>query len=95
MVRKSHQASATETDGLTARQREQAVRLLAAVLALLKARIDETRRPPNCAVDGAVTRGRSSGLRPYGCKGCGKTFKALTGSIELEGISSRPAKPAS
>jgi hypothetical protein len=70
MVRKSHQASATETDGLTARQREQAVRLLAepaslaAVLALLKARIDETRRPPNCAVDGAVTRGRSSGLRP-------------------------------
>lgn len=53
---------------------------LTVVLALLEARIDETRRCPHCEAEGAVIRGRSNGLRRYCCKGCGKTFNALTGT---------------
>ena len=53
---------------------------LAAVVALLEARIDEARRCPHCSIEGAVLRGRSNGLRRYCCKGCGKTFNALTGT---------------
>ena len=86
MERDVFQAWLAEADGLTARQREEAARVLAepaslgAVLALLEARIDETRRCPHCAVEGAVVRGRSNGLKRYLCKGCSKTFNALTGT---------------
>jgi len=71
---------------LSPRQREEAVLVLAApaslaaVVALLEARIDEARRCPHCSTEGAVIRGRSNGLRRYCCKGCGKTFNALTGT---------------
>ncbi len=80
------QAWLAEADGLTARQREEAARVLAeptslsAVLALLEARIDEARRCPHCRTKGAVIRGRSNGLKCYCCKGCGRTFNALTGT---------------
>jgi transposase-like protein len=86
MEREAFQAWLAEADGLTARQREEAARVLAepaslaAVLALLEARVDEARRCPHCAVEGAVIRGRSNGLRRYCCRGCGKTFNALTGT---------------
>ena len=53
---------------------------LASLLALLEARLDEARCCPHCQVDGAVVRGRSNGLKRYFCKGCGKTFNALTGT---------------
>jgi transposase-like protein len=84
MEREPFQAWLAEVDGLSARQREEAARVLAepaslaAVLELLEARIDETRRCPRCEAEGAVIRGRSNGLRRYQCKGCGKTFNALT-----------------
>ena len=80
------QAWLAEADGLSARQRDEAVLVLAepassaAVLELLEARIDETRRCPHCTTEGAVIRGRSNRLRRYGCKGCGRTFNALTGT---------------
>lgn len=86
MDHKTFQAWLAEADGLSSRQREEAARVLAepvsmaTVLALLKARIDEARRCPHCGTEGAVIRGHSNGLRPYCCKGCGKTFNALTGT---------------
>lgn len=86
MDHEAFQVWLAEADGLTARQREEAARVLAepasleAVLALLEARIDGARRCPHCAVEGAVIRGRSNGLKRYCCKGCGRTFNALTGT---------------
>ena len=86
MEHKEFQAWLAEADGLSGRQREEAARVLAepaslaSVLALLESRIDETRRCPHCTTEGAVIRGRSNGLRRYCCKGCGKTFNALTGT---------------
>ena len=80
------QAWLAEADALSARQREEAARVLAepaslaSVLALLEARLEGTRRCPHCATEGAVICGRANGLRRYGCKGCGKTFNALTGT---------------
>jgi transposase-like protein len=86
MERETFQSWLAEADGLSARQRDEAARVLAepaslaSVLALLESRIDETRCCPHCQTEGAVIRGRSNGLRRYGCKGCGKTFNALTGT---------------
>lgn len=86
MEHEAFQAWLAEADGLSARQREEAARVLAepaslaSVLALLEARIGETRRCPHCALEGAVIRGCSNGLRRYGCKGCGRSFNALTGT---------------
>ena len=42
--------------------------------------VDEARRCPHCASEGAVSRGMARGLRRYQCKGCGRTFNALTGT---------------
>lgn len=86
MERETFQAWLAEADGLSPRQREETARVLAgpaslaSVLALLEARIDETRRCPHCTTEGAVICGRANGLRRYGCKGCGRTFNALTGT---------------
>ena len=86
MERREFRVWLAEVDGLSDRQREEAARVLAepaslaSILALLEARIDETRRCPHCATEGAVIRGRSNGLRRYHCRGCGRTFNALTGT---------------
>ena len=42
--------------------------------------VDEARRCPHCASEGAVSRGMARGLRRYQCKGCGRTFNALSGT---------------
>ena len=42
--------------------------------------VDEARRCPHCVSEGAVSRGMARGLRRYQCKGCGRTFNALTGT---------------
>jgi len=49
----------------------------AAVIA--ESRSDE-RRCPHCGCEGAVARGKAAGLRRFWCKGCVKTFNALTGT---------------
>jgi len=60
MEHEEFQAWLADADGLSARRREEAARVLAepaslaSVLALLEARIGETRQCPHCAVDGAV-----------------------------------------
>jgi transposase-like protein len=86
MDHEAFQGWLAEADGLSARQREEAARVLAepasfaAMLALLEARIDAARRCPHCSTEGAVIRGRSNGLKRYCCKGCDRTFNALTGT---------------
>ncbi len=58
MEREEFQAWLAEADGLSARQREEAARVLAepvslaAVLGLLEARIEGTRRCPHCTTEG-------------------------------------------
>jgi len=77
---------------LTTLQRTEAVQAAAASLsegaaslAALELAVDERRRCPHCERNGAVSRGRDRGLRRYRCKGCGKTFNALTGT-KLAGL---------
>ena len=62
MEREAFQAWLAEADRLSSRQREEATRVLAepaslaAVLALLEARVDKARRCPHCLIEGAVIR---------------------------------------
>lgn len=52
----------------------------AASLAAVEPGVAEDRRCPRCDTLGAVSRGKARGLRRYQCKGCGRTFNALTGT---------------
>ena len=71
--------------GLTRAQRREALAVLSgrsegeASKAAIELGVDEARRCPHCASEGAVSRGMARGLRRYQCKGCGRTFNALTG----------------
>lgn len=75
----------SEIDGLTPEQRVEAARVLEgpssldSLLEMLEQRVGAERRRPHCETTGAVIRGRSNGLSRYHCRGCGKTFNALTG----------------
>jgi transposase-like protein len=86
MDRQEYMAWLSQIDELSAAQRVEAGRTLAgqpsleAVVCLLEERIGAERRCPHCAVEGAVIRGQSNGLRRYFCRGCGKTFNCLTGT---------------
>ena len=68
--------------GLTRVQRREALAVLsgrsegAASKAAIELGVDEARRCPHCASEGAVSRGMARGLRRYQCKGCGRTFNA-------------------
>ena len=72
--------------GLTRVQRHEALAVLSgrsegeASKAAIELGVDEARRCPHCASEGAVSRGMARGLRRYQCKGCGRTFNALTGT---------------
>ena len=72
--------------GLTRAQRREALAVLSgrstgeASKAAIELAVDEARRCPHCAREGAVSRGKARGLRRYQCKGCGRTFNALTGT---------------
>ena len=72
--------------GLTRAQRREALAVLsgrsegAASKAAIELGVDEARRCPHCASEGAVSRGMARGLRRYQCKGCGRTFNALSGT---------------
>ena len=73
-------------ENLTPAQRQTAIEVLQGnppvvrVLETIESRVDEERRCPHCQTPGAVARGQASGLRRFRCKGCGKTFNALTGT---------------
>ena len=72
--------------GLTRVQRHEALAVLsgrsegAASKAAIELGVDEARRCPHCSSEGAVSRGMARGLRRYQCKGCGRTFNALSGT---------------
>ena len=72
--------------GLTRAQRREALAVLSgrsegeASKAAIELGVDEARRCPHCASEGAVSRGMARGLRRYRCKGCGRTFNALSGT---------------
>ncbi len=78
-------------DELTATQRREAAAVLSdppegeASLAAIELGVGEERRCPHCGTGGAVSRGKSRGLRRYRCKSCGRTFGALTGTA-LSGL---------
>ena len=65
--------------GLTRAQRREALAVLSgrsegeASKAAIELGVDEARRCPHCASEGAVSRGMARGLRRYQCKGCGRT----------------------
>ena len=73
-------------DKLTAAQRTDLAAALSgrtqasASLAAVEAGVGEDRRCPRCGTPGAVSRGTARGLRRYQCKGCGRTFNAVTGT---------------
>ena len=51
-----------------------------ASLAAVEAGVGEDRRCPRCGTPGAVSRGMARGLRRHQCKGCKRTFNAVTGT---------------
>lgn len=91
MDRNEFQAWLSVAETLTEAQRTEAMEVLAgrpsaaAALAAIELGIGEDRRCPHCDRPGAVARGYARGLRRYQCKGCGKTFGALTGTA-LSGL---------
>ena len=48
---------------------------------LLRAAGSRHKRCPHCAGKRIVRNGSVDGLQRYKCRGCGKTFNALTGSL--------------
>ena len=82
---KGFQAWLSAASGLTRAQRREALAVLSgrsegeASKAAIELGVDEARRCPHCAREWAVSRGMARGLR-YQCKGCGRTFNALTGT---------------
>ena len=56
-----------------------------ASLEVIEAKLAETRQCPHCDTLGAVSRGKTRGLRRYQCKACKKTFNAATGTA-LQGV---------
>ena len=83
---KGFQAWLSAASGLTRAQRREALAVLSgrsegeASKAAIELGVDEARRCPHCAREWAVSRGMARGLRRYQCKGCGRTFNALTGT---------------
>ena len=74
---KGFQAWLSAASGLTGAQRREALAVLSgrsegeASKAAIELGIDEARRCPHCASEGAGLRGMARGLRRYQCKGCG------------------------
>ena len=71
---------------LTSVQQQQAIKLFQendkAKLSLeaIELNVDEARTCPRCNSPGAMSRGRSRGLRRYQCKSCCRYFNATTGT---------------
>lgn len=86
MDRKAFQAWLAAAEQLTAAQKAEAGEVLSgrpagqAAVAAIELGVGEDRRCPHCQTPDAVARGHARGLRRYCCKGCGKTFNALTGT---------------
>ncbi len=79
-----YQTWLAEIDALTEAQRAEVQSILAGrsaqaeVIAALEGQVFAERRCPHCQQAGAICRGRANGMRRFHCRGCGKTFNALT-----------------
>lgn len=86
MERKAFQTWLAAVEQLTDAQKAEAGEVLSgrpagkAAVAAIELGVGEDRRCPHCQTPDAVARGHARGLRRYCCKGCGKTFNALTGT---------------
>jgi len=86
MERKDFQVWLAAAEELSEAQKAEAKEMLSgrpgseAALAALELGVGEDRRCPHCQTPGAIARGYARGLRRYRCKGCGKSFNALTGT---------------
>lgn len=73
-------------DSLTTTQRRELLQLLQAapqgeqVLRMLESRMDARRSCPQCQCDNVVRSGHADGLQRYKCRGCARTFNALSGT---------------
>ena len=76
----------SQVDLLTPKQRAEAIAVLygrpekVEVVAAIENRTHDDQSCPHCGTNGAVKRGQSNGLQRFRCRGCGKTFNALTGT---------------
>lgn len=76
----------SQSADLTRKQREETAKTLSsksqgeAALAAIELAVDQDRTCPRCNTKGAVSRGKVRQLRRYYCKGCRRTFDALTGT---------------
>ena len=75
-----------EVDDLTDDQRRELEEVLAgrpsraAVTAMIETSPGDERRCPHCGHGASVGCGQADGLRRFRCKGCGRSFNALTGT---------------
>src|SRR3954465_13373729 len=75
-----------EVDDLTVDQRLELEEVLAgrpprmAVTAVIEASLGDERRCPHCGYGASVGCGKADGLQRFRCKGCGRSFNALTGT---------------
>ena len=75
-----------EVDDLTAAQRLELEEVLAsrppraAVAAVIEASGGDERHCPHCGYGASVGCGKADGLQRFRCKGCGRSFNALTGT---------------
>ena len=75
-----------EVDDLTVDQRLELEEVLAgqppraAVTAVIETSPGDERRCPHCGHGASVGCGQADGLRRFRCKGCGRSFNALTGT---------------
>jgi len=75
-----------EVDDLTVDQRRELEEVLAgrpsraAVTAVIETSPGDERRCPHCGHGASVGCGQADGLRRFRCKGCGRSFNALTGT---------------
>src|SRR3954451_15734797 len=75
-----------EVDDLTDDQRRELEEVLAgrpsraAVTAVIETSPGDERRCPHCGHGASVGCGQADGLRRFRCKGCGRSFNALTGT---------------
>ncbi len=75
-----------QVDDLSVAQRQELEEVLvgrpprAAVTAVIEAGLDDQRSCPHCGHGKVVGCGKADGLQRFRCKGCGKSFNALTGT---------------
>lgn len=96
MDRKSFQSWLAGVDTLSDAQKAEALAILAgrpvgaASLAAIELGVGEDRKCPHCGAPGAVANGKARGMQRYLCRGCTRTFGALTGT-RLSGLHRKEA----